>query len=119
MTTFPFEQQFVDAEAIAWEIVGEGVRRKILTYDANLMMVVVDFEQGGVGAIHKHYHTQISYVQRGVFAITIADEERVLKAGDAYFIAPNVLHGAVCHEAGTLVDVFTPMREDFVQITPG
>ncbi|RYF71662.1 MAG: cupin domain-containing protein [Cytophagaceae bacterium] len=114
MTTLPFEQQFVDADAIAWETVGEGVRRKILTYDANLMMVVVDFEQGGVGAMHKHYHTQISYVKSGAFTITIGDEERVLKAGDAYFIPPNVMHGAVCQEAGMLVDVFTPMREDFV-----
>lgn len=115
MTTLPFEQQFVDADAIAWETVGEGVRRKILTYDANLMMVVVDFEQGGVGAMHKHPHTQISYVKSGTFAITIADEERVLKAGDAYYIPPNVVHGAVCREAGMLVDVFTPMREDFLQ----
>lgn len=115
MNELPFEQQFVDAEAIAWETVGEGVRRKILTYDANLMMVVVDFEQGGVGALHKHYHTQISYVKSGAFAITIGDDERVLKAGDAYYIPPNVLHGAVCQEAGMLVDVFTPMREDFVQ----
>ncbi len=114
MTTSPFQQQFVDAEAIAWETVGEGVRRKIMTYDANLMMVLVEFEQGGIGAVHKHHHTQMSYVQSGAFAITIADEERVLKAGDAYYIPPNVLHGAVCREAGVLVDIFTPMREDFV-----
>ena len=114
MTTSPFEQQFVDAEAIPWETVGEGVRRKILTYDDNLMMVVVAFEQGGIGAVHQHRHTQISYIQSGTFAITIADVERVLTAGDAYYIPPNVLHGAVCREAGILVDVFTPMREDFV-----
>ena len=114
MTALPFEQQFVDAEAIAWETVGEGVRRKILTYDANLMMVVVDFETGGVGAMHNHYHTQISYVKSGAFTITIGEEERILKAGDAYYIPPNVLHGAVCREAGMLVDVFTPMREDFI-----
>lgn len=115
MTTSPFEQQFVLAETIPWETVGEGLRRKVMTYDANLMMVVVAFEQGGVGAVHKHPHTQMSYIQSGMFAITIADEERVLAAGDAYYIPPNVLHGAVCREAGTLVDVFTPMREDFVQ----
>lgn len=114
MTTPPFQQQFVNAEAIPWETVGEGVRRKILTYDANLMMVVVAFEQGGVGAMHQHPHTQMSYVQSGSFAITIAGVEQVLTAGDAYYIPPNALHGAVCREAGILVDVFTPMREDFV-----
>lgn len=114
MTTSPFEQQFIAAETLPWEAVGEGVRRKILTYDANLMMVLVDFEQGGVGAAHRHPHTQMSYVQSGTFAITIAGDERTLTAGNAYYIPPNALHGAVCLEAGRLVDVFTPMREDFV-----
>ncbi|MDN6549994.1 MAG: cupin domain-containing protein, partial [Enterobacterales bacterium] len=27
---------------------------------------------------------------------------------------PNVMHGCVCIEAGTLIDVFTPQREDFI-----
>lgn len=85
-----------------------------MAYDTSLMMVVVAFEAGGVGAAHRHEHTQASYVESGVFAITIDGEERLLRAGDAFFIPSNTLHGAVCHEAGTLVDVFTPMRADFV-----
>lgn len=105
---------FVDDESLPWEQVAEGVKRKIMTYDANLMMVKVAFETGGIGAAHSHYHTQMSYVASGAFSITIADEIRVVRAGDAYYIPPNVWHGAVCEEAGVLVDVFAPMREDFV-----
>ncbi|MFC5410121.1 cupin domain-containing protein [Larkinella bovis] len=97
-----------------WESVGPGVRRKIMAYDAGLMLVKVAFETGGVGAIHHHYHTQMSYVESGRFAITIGNETRELKAGDVYHIPPDVPHGAVALEAGVLVDVFTPMREDFV-----
>lgn len=107
-------KQFVVGNDITWETVGEGVKRKIMTYDANLMMVVVAFDAGGIGAAHSHVHTQMSYVNSGAFEITIGDEKQVLKAGDAYFIPPNVWHGAVCQEAGVLVDVFTPMREDLV-----
>ena len=114
MISSPFEQQFVTAESIPWETVGEGIQRKILTYDANLMMVLVKFEQGGIGAAHEHPHTQMSYVQSGAFAITIGGDERILRAGDAFYIPPNVWHGAMCHEAGMLVDTFTPMREVFV-----
>lgn len=109
-----FEKQFVDAQLIPWESVGQGIQRKVLTYDTNLMMVLVSFEKGGVGAAHEHPHTQMSYIQSGRFAITIGAEERVLAAGDAYYIPPNVRHGAVCQEAGMLVDIFTPMRDDFV-----
>ena len=37
-----------------------------------------------------------------------------LKAGDSFLVPSNALHGAVAIDAGTLVDVFVPMREDFV-----
>jgi quercetin dioxygenase-like cupin family protein len=37
----------------------------------------------------------------------------VLKAGDVFHVPSNVIHGAVCLEKGVLVDVFSPMREDF------
>ena len=110
-----FENRFAVADDLAWETVGEGVKRKIMAYDATLMMVLVAFDTGGIGAAHRHEHTQVSYIQSGRFAITIDGDERILGAGDAYFIPSNAWHGAVCLEAGTLVDVFTPMRADFVE----
>lgn len=105
---------FVDDQALPWEPVAEGVKRKIMTYDANLMMVKVAFETGGIGAAHRHVHTQMSYVASGVFTITIGDETQTVRTGDAYYIPSNVHHKAVCEEAGELVDLFTPMREDLV-----
>lgn len=112
--TSPFERLFTDDASLPWETVAEGVTRKIMTYDANLMLVKVQFKTGGIGAVHQHYHTQISYVVSGEFDITIADETRILRTGDTYYLPPNVPHGAVCLQAGLLVDVFTPLREDFV-----
>ena len=109
-----FERLFVEDASLPWEPVTDGVSRKIVTYDTNLMMVKVAFETGGVGAVHQHPHTQMSYVATGEFDITIADETRTVRAGDAYYIPPNVLHGAVCLQAGMLIDLFTPMREDLV-----
>jgi quercetin dioxygenase-like cupin family protein len=114
MTETSFATRFVDDQTIPWESVAEGVKRKIMTYDTNLMMVKVAFETGGIGTPHEHRHTQMSYVESGAFDITIADETKTLRTGDAYYIPPNIRHGAVCVEAGVLVDVFTPMREDFV-----
>jgi hypothetical protein len=46
---------------------------------------------------------------------TIGEEKKILKAGDGYYVAPNLLHGCVCLEAGVLIDTFTPMREDFLK----
>lgn len=108
------EQRFVESGNLAWEDLGGGLKRQLLTFDDNLMMVKVAFEAGGVGALHSHPHTQMSYVESGRFTISIDGVDRELAAGDAYYIPPHEIHGAVCLEAGVLIDVFTPMRSDFV-----
>jgi quercetin dioxygenase-like cupin family protein len=105
---------FVDGHDIPWEDAGEGVKRKVMVYDANLMLVKVAFETGGVGSAHNHVHTQMSYVESGTFAITIADETRILQKGDTFYVPSNVRHGALCQEAGVLIDIFSPMRDDFI-----
>jgi quercetin dioxygenase-like cupin family protein len=109
------KQCFIENKSISWEEVSEGVKRKIMAYDESLMVVKVAFEKGGAGAVHQHYHTQITHIESGVFEVEIGGEKQVLKAGDAFFIPPNVLHGAVCLEQGVLIDVFSPMREDFIK----
>jgi len=99
---------------IPWEPAGDGIRRKVLTYDDCVMMVRVAFGSGAVGAAHSHPHIQCSLVEDGVFDITIAGRTERLKRGDSFLVPSNAVHGAVAVEAGVLVDVFTPMREDFV-----
>ncbi|MBO9612340.1 MAG: cupin domain-containing protein [Dyadobacter sp.] len=110
------EKEFIADSEIAWEDLGGGLKRKIMAYDANLMMVKVAFETGGIGTLHSHFHTQMSYVESGEFEITIGERKQVLRQGDVYYIPPHVVHGALCLSAGMLVDIFTPMREDFVSI---
>ncbi|WP_026995893.1 cupin domain-containing protein [Flectobacillus major] len=109
-----FGKRFVHDQSLEWEVVGEGLKRKIMSYDNHVMMVKVAFEKGAIGTLHQHYHTQISYVESGEFEITIDGEVQLLKQGDTYYIPPNIIHGAVAKEAGVLIDVFNPFREDFV-----
>ncbi|TDW96589.1 cupin domain-containing protein [Dinghuibacter silviterrae] len=105
---------FVEDESLPWESVGDGVQRKILAYDDRLMVVRVRFESGGIGPLHHHPHSQITYVESGVFEIEMDGVKRVLKGGDAYYVASGLVHGAVCLEQGVLVDAFSPTREDFL-----
>jgi quercetin dioxygenase-like cupin family protein len=107
-------KEFINDSEIDWEELGGGLKRKIMSYDDNLMMVKVAFEKGGIGTLHSHFHTQMSYIDSGAFEITIGGKTGVLKKGDAYYIPPNIVHGALCLEAGVLVDIFTPLREDFI-----
>ena len=97
-----------------WEDLGEGISRQITGYNKDLMMVKVKFKKGAIGALHKHEHSQASYVASGSFKITIDGNSAILEEGDGFFVAPNLLHGAECLEAGILIDTFNPEREDFL-----
>ncbi len=115
MNTNGTAKVFINNDDISWEQVDAGVKRKIMAYDDKLMIVKVGFESGGIGSLHNHHHSQITHVESGVFEVEIDSEKKILKAGDAFYIPPNVVHGAVCLEEGVLIDVFSPMREDFIR----
>ena len=106
---------FIENDDIEWEVVDKGVKRKIMAYDERLMIVKVDFETGAIGTLHNHHHTQITHIESGVFEVEIDGNKKVLKANDAFFVPTNLIHGVVCLESGVLIDVFSPMREDFIK----
>jgi len=105
---------FVHGADVPWETMAPGVKRQILAYGPDLMLVRVEFESGAIGKMHHHPHRQATYVAVGRFEITVGAETRILDAGDSFFAVADVPHGVRALEAGTLVDCFTPMREDFV-----
>lgn len=97
-----------------WEDLGPGLSRQILGWDKQIMMVKVKFEKGVSASQHSHFHTQTSFCHSGKFEFTIDGEKYVVGPGDGLYIAPNLMHGAVCLEAGVVLDVFSPVREDFL-----
>jgi quercetin dioxygenase-like cupin family protein len=86
---------FLIGSEIPWETIDDKVSRQIVGFNDSIMMVKVKFKEGGIGPVHDHYHSQVTYVVSGAFP-------------------PHVSHGAVCKEEGMLIDVFSPHREDFL-----
>jgi quercetin dioxygenase-like cupin family protein len=105
---------FYNTDAL-FENLGNGVKRKVLAYHENLMVVEVYFEEGAVGEIHSHPHEQITYVLEGEFEFNIDGKAQIVKSGDAMYKEPNVLHGTTCLKKGKLLDVFSPHRADFIK----
>lgn len=91
-----------------------GVTRQVLSQAPDLMVVAFRFEEGAEGALHRHPHVQSTYVNAGRFAFTLDGETRELGPGDSLIVPSNAEHGCVCLEAGTLIDTFTPRRDDFL-----
>ena len=101
-------------ENIEKEQAGEGVVRRVLSYTDEVMVVQNHFQKGAVGALHHHPHTQITYVVSGQFEFEIGGEKKVVNPGDSMLKRDGVVLGCVCLEECILLDIFAPMREDFV-----
>jgi quercetin dioxygenase-like cupin family protein len=115
MTYLAKSNLFFKEEETEWEVVGEGVQRQIVGFDDRVMMVNVKFDKGAIGPLHNHHHTQVTHIAQGKFEVTIEDETRILKKGDSFYIPSDKIHGVVCLEEGMLIDVFSPIREDFMK----
>ena len=97
-----------------WESTAPGIQRQVYGYNDQIMMVKVKFEKDAVGTLHEHFHTQLTYIESGVFEFSIGSEKKLLRQGDGLYVPPNTVHGCVCLEDGLLNDVFSPYREDFL-----
>lgn len=106
-------REFLFGDQLEWEDVGPGLKRQIMGYDEKILLARVKFEEGAIGQLHEHHHSQVTYVVSGQFELQIGKEKRIIREGDGFYIPPHVEHGAVCLEKGELIDVFSPIREDF------
>lgn len=106
---------FFENKSNNWEIIDKNIERQIVGYDQSVMMVNVRFKKGGIGAMHHHIHSQVTHIAEGKFEVTINKKTKLLQKGDSFYVAPNLEHGVVCLEDGLLIDVFSPMREDFIK----
>ncbi|MBN9672205.1 cupin domain-containing protein [Roseibium aggregatum] len=92
-----------------------GIRRQVLSETPELMVVAFRFrEEGAEGRLHNHPHIQSTYVESGRFRFTVGGEEFEVGPGDSFVIPSEAMHGCVCLRPGTLIDTFTPRRDDFL-----
>jgi quercetin dioxygenase-like cupin family protein len=79
----------------------------------------IRLRKGAIVPLHRHVNEQISMVERGklrfVISDGIADEERVVSAGEALVIPPNAPHLVEALEDSLATDLFAPIREDWIR----
>jgi quercetin dioxygenase-like cupin family protein len=110
----PSQPEIEMAEIGVWEDAEPGVRRRILEAQGQLMLMEVQFAAHAKGYVHKHVHEQISYCLAGRFEYSLDGRTHVLTKGQSIYVPSNAQHGATALEPGTLIDVFTPVREDLL-----
>ena len=96
-----------------------GVTRQVLSDSPDLMVVAFRFQAAGAeGKLHSHPHIQSTYVESGRFEFTVAGNTFEVSPGQSFVIPSGAVHGCRCIEAGTLIDTFTPRRDDFLTPNP-
>ncbi len=100
----------------SWIDMVAGIRRRTLADGNTMMQMLVTFEAGSRLPEHQHPHEQISHVLTGRvrFKLDGGAETRDLGAGESIYLAANLPHAAEALEASSVLDTFSPPREDLL-----
>jgi quercetin dioxygenase-like cupin family protein len=90
-----------------------GMKRQVLAHTDQLMLVRHYFEDGWIGARHSHPHHQLVYVISGSIRVDVDGKIFEAHTGDSFVVDGGVEHQASALEASEVLDVFTPVREDY------
>jgi quercetin dioxygenase-like cupin family protein len=94
--------------------IAEGIERQMV-WGERLMTCRLRFAPNIVTPVHSHPHEQITIVEQGRAEFTVAGQRRLVSAGDVLHFPSGQEHGVtILDEEVVLVDIFTPVREDFL-----
>ncbi|MCZ4065583.1 cupin domain-containing protein [Oxalobacter aliiformigenes] len=92
----------------------KGVHLDSLAVGEKSMVCKMNYRDGDFATEHRHPHEQCGYVISGKYELTIKEEKWILVSGDSYAIPGNTPHSFQVLNAGEVIDVFTPHREDYL-----
>jgi quercetin dioxygenase-like cupin family protein len=100
-------------DAMPKEILSPTIARKIITGE-KAMVAQVFIAKGGVVPLHQHESEQITYILEGALQFDLEGRRVVVHAGEVLHIPSNVPHQAVALEDTLDLDIFSPIRTDWL-----
>ena len=97
-----------------FQTVAPGIRMRTLCFGSSTLMSEFRLLHDHVLPMHAHLHEQTGYLVSGHIALTIGDETHDVLPGDSWCISGGVEHGAQVLQDSVAVEVFSPVREDFL-----
>ena len=99
-----------------WIEIVPGIKRRTITAGASMYQMRAELEAGSRLPEHAHPQEQIAHVIKGRLKLTVAGIPHELTAGDAVYIASSVPHSGETIEETTVIDTFSPPREDYLAL---
>jgi len=91
-----------------------GVRFQVLAMGPKSMVCKMLYKATDAVPAHKHPNEQSGYVISGRYRLKFGQYDHILESGDSYAIPENIEHCLEILEAGEVIDVFTPVRQDYL-----
>lgn len=92
----------------------DGIRQKTLVYGEKTLLVEFRLTGGKSLPLHSHPHEQTGYLVSGKLNMTIGEEQFLFTPGDSWTIPGDLRHGAEVLEDSVAVEVFSPVREEYI-----
>ena len=91
-----------------------GIKMKTLVYGTRTLLCEFRLEKGSLLPRHQHPHEQTGYLVSGHVALSVGGERFDALPGDSWSIPGNVEHSAETLDDSVVVEVFSPVREDYL-----
>ena len=95
------------------EVLSPTIARKIISGD-KAMVAQVFLAKGAIVPEHHHESEQITFIMQGALMFQIGGKEIVVRKGEVLTIPSNVPHRAIALEDTLDLDIFAPIRIDWL-----
>ena|SRR5450755_237225 len=103
-------------ETKPWIEICPGIKRRTIANGPNMYQMMAQLDAGARMPEHKHPQEQIAHVLKGRLRLIVRGEPREIGPGESLYLASNEPHGAEVDEDTTVLDTFSPPREDYLAI---
>lgn len=92
----------------------DGIKMKTFVWGDNSLLTQFHLTKGALLPKHSHPHEQTGYLVSGKMKLFIDGVEHQAEPGDTWSIKGDVEHWAQIQEDSVAIEVFSPVREDYL-----
>jgi len=100
-------------DEIALEKITEMMSQKIIAGERE-MLAQIYLKRGALVPMHSHESEQMTYILQGALKVVVGGEEMTVREGEVLHVPPWIPHQAEALEDTFELDVFSPVRQDWL-----
>ncbi len=93
----------------------EGIYIKTLLYGEKTLFSEFRMDKGSKIPMHSHPQEQTGRLIKGRLMLTVDNDTAEMKPGDCWMVPGNIRHSVTVEEDSIAIEVFSPVREDYLK----